>query len=332
MRRHLAAYAAAIACAPVLASSPDVGDWREANEQVSKAGGWKAYSRESALNSQEKSPAPRAPLAIDPAVSRAMALEPSLSQTLTGVVRDPARYPFIGEHQRAVLTIEAQIVADVSLLYLAAVAARERVAYREQVAETASIAAELASRMRRVGNLNALHQTEHELDFAETEKNLSHARVNAMRTREALLRRLQWSDMQLRDLPSRLPDLPSALPPLQAVDARLLEIPLANPESVRLQSELRQAILVRDEAYGLARHYRDHVLPLQRRISQEHLLHYNGMIIGVFELLKDAKSQIHSVEAYLDALHAFWQAEIALQPRLHGFREHLVMFRRDAWK
>ena len=37
MRRHLAAYAAAIACAPVLASSPDVGDWREANEQVRKA-------------------------------------------------------------------------------------------------------------------------------------------------------------------------------------------------------------------------------------------------------------------------------------------------------
>ena len=332
MKRFLAAYAAAIACVPVLASSPDVGDWREANEQVSKAGGWKAYARESALDSQEKPPASRLPLTIDQVTSRAMVLEPSLSQALAGVVRDPAGYPLMGDHQRSALTREAQIVADVSLLYLAAVAARERVAYREQVAEAASIAAELASRMRKVGNLNVLHQTEHELDFAETEKNLSHARASATRTREALVRRLQWSGYPPHEIPSRLPNLPSSLPSVHPVDARLLEMRLANPESTRLQSELRQAISVRDEAYVLARHYRDHVLPLQRRISQEHLLHYNGMIIGVFDLLKDAKNQVHSVEAYLDALHAFWQAEIALQPRLYGLREYVVMFRRDAWK
>lgn len=332
MKRHLAACAAAIFCGPALASPPDVGDWREANEQVQRAGGWKAYAREQALNSAEKRAAAQDTLAIEQVVKRAMTLEPSLSWTLGDVIRDPDRYPLIGDHQRAVLTREAQIVTDVSLLYFAAVAARERMVYREQVAEAASIAAELANRMRRVGNLNTLHQTEHERDFAETEKNLSHARINAARTRDALLRRLQWSDAQIRDLPARLPDLPPALPTLHPVDARLLEMRMANPESVRLQSELRLALRVRDEAYGLARHYRDHVLPLQRRISQEHLLHYNGMIIGVFDLLKDAKKQIHSVEAYLDALHAFWQAEMALQPRIHGFREHAVIFRRDAWK
>ena len=45
-------------------------------------------------------------------------------------------------------------------------------------------------------------------------------------------------------------------------------------------------------AYDLARHYRDEVVPLRKRISEENLLRYNGMLIGVFELLADARDQI----------------------------------------
>ena len=41
-------------------------------------------------------------------------------------------------------------------------------------------------------------------------------------------------------------------------------------------------------AYDLARHYRDEIVPLRKRISEENLLRYNGMLIGVFELLADA--------------------------------------------
>ena len=38
----------------------------------------------------------------------------------------------------------------------------------------------------------------------------------------------------------------------------------------------------------MCHHYRDEVLPLRRVIAEENLLRYNGMLIGVFELLADA--------------------------------------------
>jgi outer membrane protein TolC len=46
-----------------------------------------------------------------------------------------------------------------------------------------------------------------------------------------------------------------------------------------------------------------------KRISDEQLLRYNGMLIGVFELLADARSQIASVNASIEALRDFWLAK-----------------------
>ena len=42
-------------------------------------------------------------------------------------------------------------------------------------------------------------------------------------------------------------------------------------------------------AYDLAKHYRDEIVPLRKRIADENVLRYNGMLIGVFELLADAR-------------------------------------------
>jgi outer membrane protein TolC len=50
------------------------------------------------------------------------------------------------------------------------------------------------------------------------------------------------------------------------------------------RSQVREAYSGYRTAYDLARHYRDEVLPLKKRISDEQLLRYNGMLIGVFEL------------------------------------------------
>ncbi len=49
-------------------------------------------------------------------------------------------------------------------------------------------------------------------------------------------------------------------------------------------------------AYDIARHHRDEIVPLRKRIADENLLRYNGMLIGVFELLADAREQIASVD------------------------------------
>ena len=340
MKGFIAALLAAAISTVAIAGPPEVGDWREANERVKEAGGWKAYAREiedANSSSRAEGVAIQGTLSLEAAIQRALSLDSTLQQTLANTSRDPKQYLALSEHQRSALTREAQLIAEVQALYYAAVAAQERVNYQMQVAEVASIASELATRMRKVGNLNLLHQAEEQLSFAETEKSLSHARVSANAAREALIRRLQLSGGSAAfALPSRLPELPqvsdSVPGTVPGTDQKLLAINTMNPALVRAQSEARQAILARDEAFALAKHYREEILPLQKQISEEHLLHYNGMIIGIFELLKDARHQVHAVEGYLNALHAYWQAESALTPKLFALREHFSQFRRDAWR
>ena len=88
--------------------------------------------------------------------------------------------------------------------------------------------------------------------------------------------------------------------------------------AVRARSEVREGYAAYRTAFDLARHYRDEIVPLRKRISEENLLRYNGMLISVFELLADARQQVAAVNAYLDALRDFWLAEATLQLALTG--------------
>ncbi len=88
--------------------------------------------------------------------------------------------------------------------------------------------------------------------------------------------------------------------------------------AVRARSEVREGYAAYRTAFDLARHYRDEIVPLRKRISEENLLRYNGMLISVFELLADARQQIAAVNTYLDSLRDFWLAEAALQLAMTG--------------
>ena len=83
-------------------------------------------------------------------------------------------------------------------------------------------------------------------------------------------------------------------------------------------SHLRQSYSAYRTAYEIARHYRDEVVPLRKTISEENQLRYNGMLIGVFELLADARDQANSVMAAITAQQQFWLADAALQAALIG--------------
>lgn len=83
--------------------------------------------------------------------------------------------------------------------------------------------------------------------------------------------------------------------------------------AVNARSEVREAYAGYRGAYDIAKHYRDEVVPLKKRISDEQLLRYNGMLISVFTLLADARSQVMSVNASIEALRDFWMAESSLQ-------------------
>jgi outer membrane protein TolC len=83
-------------------------------------------------------------------------------------------------------------------------------------------------------------------------------------------------------------------------------------------SDLRESYAAYRTAYELSRHYRDEVLPLSKVISEENGKRYNGMFIGVFELLADHRSQINTVKAAIAAQQQFWLADAALQATLLG--------------
>ena len=88
--------------------------------------------------------------------------------------------------------------------------------------------------------------------------------------------------------------------------------------AVRARSEAREAYHGYRSAYDLARHYRDEIVPLRRRVADENLLRYNGMLIGVFDLLADTRAQILSVTGYVEALRDFWVADADLQMAMIG--------------
>jgi outer membrane protein TolC len=83
--------------------------------------------------------------------------------------------------------------------------------------------------------------------------------------------------------------------------------------AVQARSEVRETYGAYRTAYDLARHYRDEVVPLRKRISEEMLLRYNGMLASVFELLADSREQVSAVNAYIETLRDFWITESELQ-------------------
>jgi len=317
-----------------------------------------------------------------------------LSRLLTLPLASRAASRLFAQAQRQAALRAVDLAARTRIAYFEALAARETVRYRQQVAEAAEAGAELARRMASAGNWNRLQQAREQGFYADAALGLARARQAETASRERLVRLLGlWGDQTAFALPERLPDLPvraqdrpdverEALArrlDVQAarlaaqrtadnlgltratrfvnvleVGARLdtsneeptrrgyeiaLELPLfdwgqarvARAEAVYMQtvhqaariaigarSEVRQAYAAYRSAYDVARHVRDEIVPIRQRIAEENLLRYNGMLIGVFELLADARAQIAGVESYIAALRDFWIAQSDLEHSMLG--------------
>lgn len=83
-------------------------------------------------------------------------------------------------------------------------------------------------------------------------------------------------------------------------------------------SNLRESYSAYRTAFDISKHFKDEVVPLRQTISEENLLRYNGMLIGVFELLADTRDQINTVRAAIAAQQQFWLADAALQASVMG--------------
>ena len=117
----------------------------------------------------------------------------------------------------------------------------------------------------------------------------------------------------------RLPLLDPGIALRQASSAKLLAAQ-NRFEQVRIEagSVLRERYVLYRSAHDVARHQRDEVVPLKRSITDEMLLKYNGMLVGVFELLADARAQVGAVIAAIEAQRDFWLADAALNAAIVG--------------
>ena len=88
--------------------------------------------------------------------------------------------------------------------------------------------------------------------------------------------------------------------------------------AINARSEVREAYGAYRIAWDVAKHQRDEIVPLRQRIAEENVLRYNGMLIGVFELLADARAQIAGVNAAIEAQRDFWLAQADLDIALLG--------------
>lgn len=84
------------------------------------------------------------------------------------------------------------------------------------------------------------------------------------------------------------------------------------------RSQVREAYSAYRSTYDVARQHRDELLPLRKKISEETLLRYNGMLMSVFELLADARAQIAGVNAAIEAQRDYWIADTDLQAAVSG--------------
>jgi outer membrane protein TolC len=88
--------------------------------------------------------------------------------------------------------------------------------------------------------------------------------------------------------------------------------------ALNARSDVRESYSAYRTAYDVARMYRDDLVPLRKRISDENLLRYNAMLLSVFDLLADAREQIAAVTGAVESLRDHWIAETDLQSTLTG--------------
>ncbi len=279
--------------------------------------------------------------------------------------------------------------------YYAALAARQRLHYLQQVKDVSEATAELAKRMQAAGNWSTLDAARERAFYADTAIDLSRAQHQRLAAEEALVRLLGLPDAEKLQLPERLPDLPDnknslkqvsaddfakrldlqqmkvrtealaqslgltkttrfinvlELGPARILDGRRseatkkgfeisFELPIFDWGTARVKraeaeymqalqqvsanavdaaSEVRTSYDRYSRNYDVAQQYRDEVLPLREKILQEGLLRFNGMLVGPFELMTDARTQVLAVASYIDALRDFWIAETELNQALIG--------------
>lgn len=143
-----------------------------------------------------------------------------LNRTLSINLLDWLTWPWRAQHADAQvkaseMALSRQLLShtqQVRSQWVRAVAAQQRLRYREDLLAAAQAQAALAQRLQQAGHLSALEAQSQSLWQSEAEIDLLHATQQATQEREALVRLigLRTESARRLELPPQLPDLPAA--------------------------------------------------------------------------------------------------------------------------
>ncbi|MFL2553773.1 MAG: TolC family protein [Candidatus Rariloculaceae bacterium] len=223
-----------------------------------------------------------------------------------------------------------------------AVATRQSQRYFEDVVVATEVGREIMESMLQVGNTSELEMLRAQALYADAVTNLTTMQLAAALARERLVQTLGlWGETAEQvQLPDRLPDLPLAPIPADGLEVRAVAQRfdvhvgrlegLAGEAGVNARADIRTAWLAYRGAYDLARHSQNAIVPLAERALEERLKLYNGMLIGVLDLVVDATERINAVTVSLDAQRDFWLAEVDLQRAMSGVGVSALTFQAGA--
>ena len=107
----------------------------------------------------------------------------------------------------------------------------------------------------------------------------------------------------------------------RALDAEQRYMRAANllaDKAIKIRSEVREAYIAYQGMHQISRHFESRILPLRRIIEEESLLHYNGMLTDVSDLLADTKAGISAQIKAVNARRDFFIAENQLEAAMLG--------------
>ncbi|HBK44480.1 MULTISPECIES: TolC family protein [unclassified Polynucleobacter] len=288
--------------------------WVEQNKLVGEIGGWRIYAKEQSPNTVTPS---ADVFTLNQAIERMLRHQLDSVNYLPGS-ESIVNYYLLSPAQRSALQQRYSIIYETSRAYYELVAQREKLVHMENVLEAVEAASELTSRMYKVGNVNELKLLTQKKDLYKKRLEYKSLQAKYLDAKERFIQRMNFDSRDLKtDVEQRLPDPPKDSRKLTEKEQRAIDLGVINnPGTVQTRSTGRVSYDSYLEKYYKAKTYKDGILPTQKKISEENLLRYNGMLIDVFHLLEDAENQSKAVIEYIDANLAFLIQSVRLEKDL----------------
>jgi outer membrane protein TolC len=220
------------------------------------------------------------------------------------------------EDMGEVLRVAAQARRD----FVTAVAAHMVFQLSSEMLTAAESARELGDRMVRVGNWSKMQQAPLQIAQAEAQMHVYKFRLAWVQTQSRLLKSMGQAGLrQTLTVPTQLPDLPKQIRTEEEVRSKSESVQqqLFDAQRFANRDHVFQAFAAYQAAFANANLAKE-VLELQQFVTDETVLHYNGMLKSTWDVLAQSQSQIQASIAAVDARRDFELAQIDLEWVLLG--------------